>query len=89
MKYLKIKHYTLLFLSIISFVFGTFFVFSEPELLKASGGGYGLIFSVLSVLVIFIQPIFGKLSGIIIFYPIGCFFAYCFIKSLRLSKLNA
>jgi hypothetical protein len=81
-----IKNYAWLFAVLCFFTIGTFFCFSEPELFKASGGSVGLIVSLLSVLVISVQPIFGKLSGAIIFYSIGFYWYIDVIKNLSESR---
>jgi len=83
-----VKNYAWLFAALCLFTIGTFFCSSEPELLKASGGSAGLIVSLLSVLVISVQPIFGKLSGAIIFYPIGFLLVYRCYKEFKRIKNN-
>jgi hypothetical protein len=88
MNHRKIKNYIWLFIAIICFVLGTFFSVAGPDILKASGGLVGLIVAISSLAVIFITPVFGKLSGIIIFYPIGSFLVYRFIKEYKRISEN-
>ena len=89
MNHRKIKNYVWLFIAIICFVLGTFFTLAGPDMLKASGGLPGLIVAFSALIVIFITPIFGKLSGIIVFYPIGSFLVYRFIKEHKRISENA
>jgi uncharacterized membrane protein len=88
MNHRKIKNYIWLFIAIICFVLGTFFSVAGPDILKVSGGLVGLIVAISSLAVIFITPVFGKLSGIIIFYPIGSFLVYRFIKEYKRISEN-
>lgn len=89
MNHRKVKNYGWLFMAIMCFVLGTFFTLAGPDMLKASGGLPGLIVGISSLAVIFITPIFGKLSGIIVFYPIGSFLVYRFIKEYKRISENA
>ena len=89
MNHRKIRNYAWLFLAGSFFTIGTFFSLSDPELLKASGGIPGLIAGLLSIIVISIQPIFGKLSGVLIFYPVGFFLVYRFYKEFKRINNNA
>ncbi len=89
MNHRKIKNYAWLSMAIMCFVLGTFFTMAGPDMLKASGGLPGLIVAVSSLAVIFITPIFGKLSGFIVFYPIGSFLVYRFIKEYKRINENA
>ncbi len=89
MNHRKIKNYAWLFVACCFFAIGTFFLFSEPEMLKASGGPAGLLLGLLSLIVISIQPIFGKLSGIVIYYPIGALLVFRFYKEFKRINNNA
>ncbi len=84
-----IKNYAWLFAALCFFIIGTFFCFSEPELLKASGGSVGLLVSLLAVIVISVKPIFGEVSGAVIFYPITVLLVYRFYREFKRIKNNA
>jgi len=88
MNHRKIRNYATLFLAFISFFLGIMFTIIDPTILKGGGGGAGLVIALSAIIVILVTPIFGKLSGIVIYFSVGGLLVYRFIKENKKIKDN-
>ncbi len=82
----KIANYAYLAFAIMSFFLGIFFFIADPELLKPSGGGIGLILVFAVFIVMIFTPIFGSYASLIVYGVIGIVLMLIFIKKNRSLK---
>jgi len=86
MNHNKIINYAYLAFAIMSFILGVLFFIADPELLKPSGGGIGLILVFAVFIVAFFTPIFGSYASLFVYGLIGVVLMRIFIKKHRAFK---
>ncbi len=82
----KIRNYIVLLFAFMSFSLGIIFTIVDPTILKFGGGGAGFVIGLSAIVVIFIKPLFGAASGIVIYFPIGVLLVLRFIKERKKIK---